>query len=305
MSRTRSTTRQIRSAVAPYVVALIACLALAPPARAGIGNPIKKAKEKLEKKAVEQVAEPDEAGNAESVFDEVTVELTEARISGILSGYEKAREVADGRPPLVEKRNKLGDERDKLDQKEGEKVRELQRNRGDVETCYHDRYQAAQDRKTEEYKTRALSDPALREKFMRAAQENNEAAARGDSAAIQRINAVFLAETRPSAEDSAQVRKSCGPLPPHSAAEDKLDALDQQIGALDEQIRDIDNRVGEAQAKQGGLTPEQWGIALERIRAYVGWRGGHDPGKSAPRGYSDAELKAMEGHLQQLKSNVW
>jgi hypothetical protein len=309
MSRPRSSTIGIHLSITTLIIACFTCLVLAPSAHAGIGNPIKKAKEKIQKstqKAVEEPAEPEESGDTEVVFDDATVELTEARITGILDGYEKAREAGAGRPALVEKRNKLADERDRLDEKEGEKVRELQRKRDDVETCYHDGYQAARDRKGEEYKNRALTDPALREKFMRAAQENNEAAARGDSAAIARINAVFYAETLPSAEDSAAVRKSCGPLPPHSAAEDKLDALDKQIGSLDGQVRDIDDKISQAQAKQGGLTPEQWGVALERIRSYLGWRQGHTPGpKSSPRGYSDDELKAMEGHLQQLKSNVW
>ncbi|MGE5177038.1 MAG: hypothetical protein ACM3JJ_11775, partial [Hyphomicrobiales bacterium] len=234
----------------------------APHAEAGIGNPIKKAKEKLGKaaeKATGQSSDQDDAANAEVVFDDATVELTEARITKILAGFDAVRKEGAGRPALVEKRNKLADERGKLEEKEGEKVRELQRKRGDIEVCYNDGYHEARDRKEQEYAQRALTDPALREKFTKIAQENNAAAARGDSAAIARANAAMFAEILPSAEDSAAVRKACGPLPPPSPAEVKLDALGKQVDDVDGQIRDIDDRIAKAQADNGGLTPEQWG----------------------------------------------
>lgn len=283
------------------LIASIVSLLVAAPASAGIGGPLKKMKEKLGK-ATGQTAPQEASPEDQVVFDEEVVELTDARVENILAAFQKAHDAGAGRPALVEKLDKLNEERGKLWDKEGDAIRALQGKRSDVELCYHDGYMAAQDRRGEEYKNRALTDPALREKFMKAAQESNAAAARGDSAAIQKLNAVALSEILPTHEDSVRVRQSCGALPPHSAAEDRIDALDKQTAALQEEIRQIDEKVAAAQAEKGGLNREQWGMALERIQMYLWWSQSKSSSKQSPRGFSDDELKALEKHLQQLRA---
>jgi hypothetical protein len=153
-----------------------------------------------------------------------------------------------------------------------------------------------QDRKTQEYQQKALTDPAIREKFAKVAMEHNAAAAAGDSAAIQKINAVLYSEILPSKEDSAAVRKGCGPVPSPSAEEKRLDALDKELSSLNEQIRNIDDQVSK---EQGGLNPQQWGMALERIQMFLSARK-HKP-SGTPGGFSDGELRAMEKHEDDLK----
>lgn len=278
----------------------MALLVVASPARAGLGDMMKKAKDKVTKSA-EQKATPAAPCKA-IVYDDVILELTNDRVEGLLAAFKTAGEAGAGRPALVEKLNKVNDERGAFWDKNAEAIQAKQSKRSDVETCYHDGYRAAEIRRREDYTKRALTDPALLAKFQRAAAENNAAAAKGDSASMNRIMQIMHEETSATREDSVQVRKECGPLPPKSAAEEKIDALDKQITALNDQIARIDEKVAEAQAKQGGMDQTQWSVALERIQAYLGWKKSNPSSKSPPCGYSSTEFQALEKHAEQLRA---
>jgi hypothetical protein len=284
------------------VVLVAMLLAAASPASARIGSPLKKIKDKIGK-AAEPKSGSDASADKPVAFDDVTVELTDQRIEAILATFDKAREASAGRAPLVQKLNAKKDERGKIWDKNGEAIQDLQRKRSDAEICYHDGYRAAQDRRTEEYKARALGDPALRDKFMRAAQEYNAAAAKGDSTAIAKLQKILEGEVLATSEDSAKVRQSCGPLPPPSGAELKLQALDKDIATLEEEIRQIDEKVAAAQSDEGGLNRQQWGMALDRIQAYLSQvKSQKSDSKAAPRGFSEEELKALEKHIEKLRA---
>jgi hypothetical protein len=79
-----------------------------------------------------------------------------------------------------------------------------------------------------------------------------------------------MEEMLPSKEDSAQVRKECGPIPPTTKEEDQINALDKQIQGLEDEIRKIDDKSAETQAKGLGMTGPQMGTAFERIRGFRG-----------------------------------
>lgn len=281
------------------VAALLACAAVASPAGAGIG-PLKKLKEKAQNTVEKQVSPDASAQNAagdKPVFDDVTLPLTDARIAGILDAFHKSQKITAGRPALVAQRNKASDERGKLLDKDGEAIQNLRSKRNDVERCYQDGYRTAQDKKSEEYKNRALSDPALRDKFTKAAMEYNAAAAKGDTAAVAKLNAILVGEVLPSKEDSAAVRQSCGPMPPKSAAEVKSEELDKRIASIDEEIRKIDEQV---QNESAGMNRQQWGMALERIQLYLEAK----KAKKAPRQFTDEEIQAIEKRLSELKEAI-
>jgi chaperonin cofactor prefoldin len=284
-------------------LAAIAFLAVAPPSHAGLGDMMKKAKDKALKtadKKVEADAQKDPCKGPE--FDAVTLELTNQRVESILVTFKAAGEAGAGRPALVEKLNRLLDERNTLDEKYGEGIRETGRKRDEVASCYHDGYRAAAERRGEEYKARALTDPKLLEKYQKAAAQYNAAAAKGDSNAINKLNEVLLSEIQPTPEDSAQVRKECGTLPPKSAQELKMEELDKQIRELNDQIAKIDEKVAKVQAKQGGMDPQQWAIALERIQAYLGAKSGST--KSKICGFTEAEVAVLDKHYEQLKATL-
>ena len=281
----------------------VALLLAAPSARAGIGDLMKKAQDKVAKEAQKKAV--DEKPCPAPEFDAVTVELTNDRIKRILAAFEAAGAAGAGRPALVDKLNKLNEEHYKLEEKHGEAIRETQRKRGDIETCYHDGYHEASDRKMKEYAERALTDPALLAKYTELAK-GNEAAMKGDTAMQKRILGGMYEEILPSREDSAQVRKNCGPLPPKSAAEKQMEALDVQIRTVQDTIAVVDERVAMAQAEKGGLDPQQWAMALERLQAYPGARkhSSSKGGKTAVCGYTKAEVEAIEANLPQITARL-
>ena len=295
-----ASTRNLSSGCAALLLCIIA-LAAAAPARAGIRDLIKKAKDK----AAQATGNKDEATApapaAKVEFNDVILELTEQRLERIVAAFKAASAASAGRAALAEKRNQVSLERHEVFQKNEEAIRATRGKRDDVEVCYHDGYQEAHDRRTEEYQQKALTDPAIREKFTRAAQEHNAAVARGDSAAIQKVQETVLSVIAPTHEDTLQVRQKCGPIPPRLAAEDKLDALDQQIASLAEQIRAVDEKVSEGQAKEGQLDRKQFAMASERIQMYLAWRQSKSYSKSATRGFTPAEIEALEKHLEQLR----
>ena len=286
-----------RSRLFLVLVVLLASVVIASPAsaRIGIGNPVKKMKEKIQNAAEGKAAPEATDAAGPPVFDDVTLELTDARIAGIIDAYQKSKKIAADRAPLNAKRNQLMDERNKLSDKEGDRMRELREKRSEMEQCYQSGYRAAGDKKAEEYKNRALADPALRDKFTKAAMQYNEAAAKGDSSAIQKLQAILTGEILPSKEDSAAVRAKCGPMPPKSAAEIKDEQLSKDIDAVDEQIRKIDEEV--SKVGNGGMNSQQWGTALERIQLYVQSK----KAKKEPKMLTDQEIRAVEKRLAELE----
>jgi len=276
-------------------------LSLATPAQAGFGDLVKKAKDKATKKA----EAPEEAtpGEEEVVFDSAVLELTEERLGGVLHALNKAKAVIEGRKPLVAKVEQANEARGAHMEKHEDKIRDIQNKRGDVESCRAEGYQKMYDLRTKEYADKALTDPTIREKFTRIAQENNAAAMRGDSTAIKRAQDAMMAVMLPTREDTLEVQRKCGPLPPQSPAEAALAKLDADLEAANEKLRDYDKKSTQAQAKDSGMNEEQFGIALERIRNYLAWRG--DKKKSNIRGFSEEEIEAMEKRLAEVKSAAY
>jgi hypothetical protein len=299
MRRILSTSAPVRLVTLGGSILLLLAL-VAPRAEARIGIP-KKVKDTVSKSA-EKKASP-QAAEEPVVFDEVTLELTEARLADILATCSRIQQVSAGRPALVAKLDKANEERSKHLEKYEGKMQSLRDKRSEVESCREEKIGAIRDRKTQEYSQRALSDPALRDKYMKAAAEYNAAAAKGDSTATQKLYEVMYSEMLPTKEDSAKVAQECGPIPPVSPEEKKMDALDKDAAAIQQQLRDLDEQIAAAQASEkGALTREQWGMAVERIQMFLAQQNS----KNAPRGFSEEEIKAMEKRLEDLKkANCW
>ena len=284
--------------------ALIALATFASPAEARIGIP-KKVKD-VAGKTAEQKAAPQasEAPEEPIVFDDVILELTEARIVSILAACGRVAAVSAARPPLVEKQAKLDEDRQKHLDKYEEKIRKDRDKRSEVDGCREDGYRAATDRRYQEYSQRALSDPALRDKFMKVAQQYNAAAASGDTVAIQAAQAAMHAEILPTKEDTLKVNQECGSKPAISAEEKKLETFDKEQASLNEQIRAVDDKIAAEQtSSKTGMNKAQWGMAVERIQMYLAAKKQKQKSsKDSPRGFSEEEIAAMEKHLEELKS---
>ena len=283
-------------------IACVAAIVAAVPAHAGFGDLLKKAKEKATAATGQKTEPENSAATAKPVFDAVTVELTPDRVEHIVASFKAASAASAGRSDVLAKLNQANNDRAALWEKNSEAITEVREKRDEIRICLHDGYQEARDRRAQEYSQKALTDPAIREKFTRAAQEYNAAAARGDSAAIQKLQQMMVETVFASHDDSVEVQQKCGPVPPPLPAEGKLEALDKQIAALQEEIRKIDEKVADAQAQQGGLDRQQFAMALERIQMYLTWRRSHTTVKSKPAGFTPAEIEAMEKHLEELRA---
>ncbi|HET9327880.1 MAG TPA: hypothetical protein VFQ05_14025 [Candidatus Eisenbacteria bacterium] len=323
--------RRIAVALARHIAAMMLMgVVFASPTEAGIGDLMKKAKDTATKatgqKATAPAAAP--AEGAKVVYDDVTLELTEERLDRVIATLEKSRAAGSGRAEKAAKLDQLHADREAIWEKNGDKIEATRNKRGDVEVCYTDGYQKITEQRMEEYRQKALTDPAIREKFTKAAQEYNAAAAAGDSTAIAKLHQVLQGEVLPTREDSAAVRKQCGPLPPKSAAESQVEQLDKQIAAVQEEIRTIDKKVADAQAEANGMTPQQWAMALERIQMYMaanpsttsgsgaksnsGAKSGAGSGATGSgssnasaalkRSFSEQELIALEKRLAKLRA---
>jgi hypothetical protein len=300
MSHAASCSLRNRLPVHALLVAAATLLVLAPPARAGLGDMMKKATDKAAK-SVEKKATP--AAPCKAVeYDAVVLELTNDRVEHILAAFKAAGEAGAGRPALVEKLEKANNERGEFWDKNYEAIQKTQSKRDDIKTCYHDAYKEVEQRRVEEYSKRALTDPVLLAKYQRVAAENNAAAAKGDSAAMARLQQAMVEEITATPEDSLRIRKQCGTLPPKTAAEEKIEAMDKEIRSLNDQIARVDENVAKAQATKGGMDDQQWAAALERIRNFMAYSGGGKASKSPPCGFSSAEAEALSKHAEQLKA---
>jgi hypothetical protein len=248
-------------------VLVVCLLAVASPAGARSGNPIKKAKEKLQKATGQQVEGQQTPEGDDVVFDNVVVELTNDRVAKVVAAFQKASAEGAARPQLQDQYNQKNAERNEVTNKNGEALNALREKRGEVDRCYQDNYRKITERKTQDLAANPM-DPARLAKNAKLAAENNAAAAKGDSAAIQRMQTALNAEMFPSKEESLAVRKSCGPPPPKSAVEQRIDTLDKDIASLSEELRKFDERIAKAQAKEGSLTQQQWSVAMERVTMY-------------------------------------
>jgi predicted nucleic acid-binding Zn-ribbon protein len=286
-------------------LAAFALLAVAPPAHAGLGDMMKKAKDKALQTTSKKVEADSPASDAKCkpVFDEVTLELTDARVQRIIAAFNAAGKSAAGRPALVEKLNNATDERSALYDKHNEAISKAQEKRVEVEGCYHNGYQTAQQRRAQEYSQRALTDPKLMEKFSKLAAENNAAAAKGDTAAQKRMNDAMAAEYLPTKDDTAQVRKQCGPIPPKSAAEIRMEELDKLTRDLENEIAKLDEKVMKEESDLRGMDGQAWFMALERIHMYMGWKDSKAKNKGdVPCGLTAAETQALDKYHDQLKA---
>jgi len=299
MRRTQAPSNSKSLIILALPLALILIVATQASALPGLGGLAKKVKEKATKTT------PSEEGtitNDTVVFDDVTLELTGARIERILAVYQSAQAAGAGRPALVEKVQKTQDEQSKLRETSEKAIREAREKRDEVAACRHDALGEIRDRKMQEYSQKALTDPAMLAKFAKIAQQHNAAAAKGDTTAIKTEQDELAAVMMPTHDDTLGVYKKCGTMPPPLPAELRLADLDKETAALLEEIRKVDEKVADAQAEHGDMTREQFAMAVERIQMYIGWRKVKSNSRSNAKGFTSAELDAIEKYLEKLRA---
>jgi hypothetical protein len=286
----------------PILVLALGLTAATASALPGVGKLKKSAEEKAAKSAGVSQENGQEKGidNNTVVFDDVTLELTGPRLERIIATYDKANSMSAGRSALVDKLNKAQDERSKYMDKHGDEIQKAREQRDEAERCRHDGLRQMTDQKMADYSQKALSDPAIREKYTQIALQYNAAAASGDTAAIKSAQDAIARVILPTREDTMEVYKKCPAVPAPLPSEAQLAAMDQEIASLSEQVRKFDDKIAQAQAESGDMTREQFGMAAERIQMYRTWRQSKSYSKSATRGFTSAEIDALEKYLEKL-----
>ena len=285
-------------------------------ASAQLGGLVKKARDRVVEQQVEKQVEKrvnpvaSDPG-APPPFDDVTLELTNDRISQIIRGLSAGRAVLEGangspsRATLVAQRDDAARQSADLSQKNSkafdayyEKRDASQRCRNDAIDAFRDKRQEANEARTKEFQAKAMSDPAFREKVMAITQKMAVAQQKGDTAEVRRLMIELNGGAPENANaDSLAADKACGSLPPQPAAMVQSEKLTALANKLTEEIRLLEEKSAATEVKESGLNERQYRMARERIEAYLSAM----KYKSQPRGFSAGELDALGARRADLE----
>ena len=316
MSYAHSTSARVfsRRGIAVAVVASLALPCYG--AYAQLGGLVKKAKDRVVEQQVANQVEKRVNPVASDPgpppkFDDVTLELTNDRISQIILGLSAGRAVLEGangspsRVTLVAQRDDAARQSADLSQKNAksfdaynEKRDASQRCRNDAIHASREKRQQANDQRAKEFQAKAMSDPAFREKAMAIAQKMAVAQQKGDTAEVRRLM-IELNGGAPESDnvDSLAADKACGSAPPQPAAMVQSEKLNALANKLTEAIRQLEEQAAETEVKESKLEERQYHMARERIEAYLSAM----KYNSQPRGFSAGELQALGARRADLE----
>ena len=273
-------------------------------ASAQFGGLARKARDRV----VEQQVEKRTSGIAGSssasapTFNAVTLELTDDRITRIIRGLTAGRALLDGtnrtasRASLAARRDDaatrsaaLADQNAKAFDAYMMKRDENQRCRNDAITASRDKNQQVAEQRQKELQTKAMADPAFREKAIATAQKIAAAQQRGDTVEMRRLMTELGGVADNPKADSVAADKACGRELAKPAAMVQAEQLDAEANRLTGQIRELEEKSQATEIEESGLTERQFFMARERIEAYLS----SVTYKSEPRGFSANELEAL------------
>lgn len=279
-------------------------------ANAQLGGLMKKAQQKMADKAAEKAADKaaDAGLGAQPKFDEVLIELNEARLTaaikglarerdlrsnGDLAGKLKAAAALDSSSRAAMDRTR--DARDRWDDSRSritsciDKVLD-ERSKG------HDalvRQKMAQYMLDAQAQATAGKASALPQKMSAIQTEMLQAFAKGDTIlAVRKQGELFKLFGIDLAADSAAGRAKCGSIPAKPADVARADKLTEESVAAATAARELEQRAGEEAAKAAGMTLPQFALARERLEMWV-----QTHGKGS---YSAAERAAIKAHLDEF-----
>lgn len=305
--------------LARHAIVLSVVAALATPvhaASAQVGGLVKRARDKVVEQQVDKQidkrtgsAAGTSAGGAPT-FDDVTVELTTERLAQIIRGLGAGRALLDGangspsRATLVARRDEAMNKSGTLSSENAKALDAWSEKRDASQRCRNDAIRASRDKRNEgaekrnqELQTKAMTDPAFREKVMAISQKAAVAQQRGDTAEVRRLYAELGVTGDDSKPDSLAADRACGREPAKLPVMVQMEQLDAQAKALSEQIRQLEEKAAATEVKESGLTERQFFMARERIEAYLSAM----KYRSQPRGFSAGELEALGARRSELE----
>lgn len=299
MNRTLRPPSPIRALPFALLLAAFSLAALAPPAHAGLGDLVKKAKDKAAQAVSNKATGKTAASGGGTVeFTDELLELNGERLDQVLKGLEAGDQVLAGRAALVTKRDRLRNEAGTIVNQHGPAMDAAREKHDTAERCWREFLDEKRSERDEEMRQKAMSDPAIREKMMGLTMRMAEAQAAGDSVAMSRLVREAEAMSGPTHADSLAARQKCGPVPPPHPMDAKVEALRREAAAADEQIRANDQKSIDAQVAASGLTAAQFAMARERLLLWLA----AIRSKGQPRGFSSVELAAIDERRPALET---
>ncbi len=284
------------SAVTLWAVVMCVGCAL-PESSHAIGVP-KSIKDKAAKAVGQKAGVTDHAAGQNVEFTDVLLELTDERLDKILAGVHAAEATNKEHAVLVARKQRLLQEEADLLDKYGEAINAAQLKHDAAETCFEEELHERANKRSDEIGKRAMSDPALRQKYIEMGQRMGMAHATGDSVALSKVQAEMLSLLAPTREDSLAASKKCGPVPPLHPQAARLGGVREESGSIDASLRENEDQGNKLMSGGSGLTQEQFGMARERIEMYLA----SIRNQETPTGFTSNELSSLSSHREALSA---
>lgn len=299
----------------------VALLGLLVPAsaHAQLGGLIKRAiGEKVAEKATEKVTEKDPRVDSASAHGRggragrmrpagapmASIQLTTDTLDRALRGLDV---LARG----LSRRDSLGAIGDAI----GKRLSELALANGDLSRTYHEKASAIQrcreevfttiaNKRGQDLQARMAADPTLQRKYAegyaRYASAASDAAAKGDTATLQKLQLEYyrsvLGPGFSSRRDTVTANTKCGVEPPMPAALAREDSLRGESQRITEARRDAELAARADALAQSGLPADKFDAARERIEM---WYRGRKSGRVG--GYASFEEDGLTAELPRIE----
>ncbi|MBX6331574.1 MAG: hypothetical protein IRY91_06990 [Gemmatimonadaceae bacterium] len=280
------------------LVAALAAVAVAPTsAHAQFGGLIRKAKAKV----VSSEASP--ANSAPPRFDATTIELDADALQRVIAGLTAQQRVlagadgADGVDAIARKRQAISAQREAIEKAHPHAQEQYDDITRKYYDCTHPMYERLQQEHVAAMQTRAMS-PDAQAALVAQGQRLAAAQARGDTAAVRKIQAEIMAPALQYAhEDTIAVERACGKPPVKPAYLVQSDSLFEADARLAAQLNAVQERSQAAALQASGLTDRQFAMARERIEYYLQRAKNRHP----QQGFSAKELSALDARRAELE----
>jgi len=242
-------------------------------------------------------------GDGAVTFDDVTLELTPARVEQYIKGLRASKAALERQDrsswnALAERRDAASNAAADLQERNHDAFTAFEERHATVLQCREEEIRNANELRRQETMQRAMADVNVAMRFAELSQAYQAAQARGDTAEMNRISKEmdrsFGGATR---ADTAAAHRKCGPLPTRPPAMARRDSLQAVADTLNERLRRLETEADTAAVIASGMTAHQLFIAGERIGAFLGQepKAGH-----VYRGFTVVEVKALTARREEL-----
>lgn len=266
---------------------------------------------KLVKKAVDKTAPSSgKATGPAPVYDETTVELGAPQVDQMIAGLTAERTILvgagqNGVQAMVKRRKAASDQRGTIAEAHDKDEQAYENSSSRIESCRSETIDALQQAHTKEAQAKAMSDPAFQQRYMQAAQAMAAANARGDTAAVRKMQLQLMQSVYPNAKaDTAAADAKCGKAVQEPAWHAQREALAKLENALSDSIRATQDTAEATGAKRSGLTVPQFATARERILTFLA----NQNQRGGITGFSQKEVDALGAktvELHQLIDDIY